>query len=220
MQQIIQTSEQKFILAETSSRPVTGLPDITLHIADESLPLWQKTENYLGKTGMPPPFWAFAWPGGIALSRFILDNPEWVQGRYVLDFACGTGLVGIAAKKAGAARVLSCDIDPLAIAATEINAHANAVYLETLCGDIIGLDDGWDTVLVADICYERDTAARVMDWLQIIQKRGTDILIGDPGRTYLPKEKLIKIASYDIPVNLDLENSEIKNTGIWNLAEL
>ena len=218
MTHIAQNLEQDFILTETSSHHVACLPEIILHIADESLPLWQKTENYLGKTGMPPPFWAFAWPGGIALSRFVLDHPECIKGQYVLDFACGTGLVGIAAKMAGAERVLSCDIDPLAIAATEINAVENETLIETLCGDLIGLNDGWDTVLVADIFYERDTARKVMIWLHELHKKGVKILIGDPGRTYLPKNELEKIASYDIPVSQDLESSDIKATGIWCLA--
>ncbi len=207
--------KENFIRTETDLRSVPAVPDIHLYVADESTPLWQKTEQYLGKDGMPPPFWAFAWPGGQALARYLLDHPETVEGRSVLDFACGGGLAGIAAMKAGAQKVLACDIDPFAIAAAELNAKANNVALETLCADIIGLDGGWDVILVGDICYERDTAQKVITWLEKRHQSGSTIFIGDPERTYLPKERLKKIASYDIVTTKDLEDSEIKTTGIW-----
>lgn len=170
-----------FILAETRLRPVPHAPEISLHVADEATELWQKTEEELGEIGLPPPFWAFAWAGGQALARYILDHPETVRGRRVLDFASGSGLVAIAAMKAAATEVTACDIDPFAIAAIGLNAEANGVSITSIEADIVGQDQGWDTVLAGDICYERDLAARVVDWLFGLSSRGATVLIGDPG---------------------------------------
>jgi predicted nicotinamide N-methyase len=204
-----------FIRAETRLRPVPHAPEIALHVADEATELWQKTEEELGEIGLPPPFWAFAWAGGQALARYVLDHPETVRGRRVLDFASGSGLVAIAAMKAGAAEVTACDIDSFAIAAIGINAAANDVSVTALQADIVGEDRGWDTVLAGDICYEQDLAARVVAWLFSLSERGATVLIGDPGRSYLPKDRLDSLAVYQVPVTRTLEDSDIKKSSVW-----
>ena len=208
-----------FILAETRLRPVPHAPEIVLHVADEATELWQKTEEELGEIGLPPPFWAFAWAGGQALARYILDHPEAVRGRRVLDFASGSGLVAIAAMKAGAAEVIACDIDPFAIAAIGVNAQANGVAVTPLAADIVGQDRGWDTVLAGDICYEHDLAARVIQWLLALSNRGATVLIGDPGRSYLPKDRLESLAVYEVPVTRTLEDSDIKKSSVWHFRQ-
>ncbi|MEE1655253.1 methyltransferase [Microvirga sp. CF3062] len=208
-----------FILAETRLRPVPHAPEIALHVADEATELWQKTEEELGEIGLAPPFWAFAWAGGQALARYILDHPETVRGRRVLDFASGSGLVAIAAMKAGAAEVTACDIDPFAIAAIGVNAKANGVAVTSLAADIVGLDEGWEAVLAGDICYEHDLAARVIDWLLALSNRGATILIGDPGRSYLPKGRLESLAVYEVPVTRTLEDSDIKKSSVWRFRQ-
>ncbi|MDF2688892.1 MAG: nicotinamide N-methyase [Microvirga sp.] len=208
-----------FILAETRLRPVPHAPEIALHVADEATELWQKTEEELGEIGLPPPFWAFAWAGGQALARYILDQPETVHGRRVLDFASGSGLVAIAAMKAGAAEVTACDIDPFAIAAISVNAQANGVAVTPLTADIVGQDGGWDTVLAGDICYEHDLAARVIEWLFALSSRGATVLIGDPGRSYLPKDRLEILAAYEVPVTRTLEDSDIKKSSVWRFRQ-
>jgi predicted nicotinamide N-methyase len=204
-----------FIQSETRLRPVPHTPEISLHVADEATELWQKTEEELGKIGLPPPFWAFAWAGGQALARYILDRPETVRGRRVLDFASGSGLVAIAAMKAGAAEVTASDIDSFAIAAMSLNAKANGVSINPLQADIVGQDQGWDTVLAGDICYERDLADRVVEWLLGLSQRGATVLIGDPGRSYLPKDRLENLATYEVPVTRTLEDADIRKSGVW-----
>lgn len=204
-----------FIRSHTRLLPVPHAPEISLHVADEATELWQKTEDELGRIGLPPPFWAFAWAGGQALSRYVLDHPELVRGRRVLDFASGSGLVSIAAARAGAATVVASDIDPFAIAAIAVNASANDVSVTAVQRDLIGRDEGWDTILAGDICYERDTALRVTTWLFQLAERGATVLIGDPGRSYLPKERLEPVASYEVPVTRSLEDSEVKRTSVW-----
>ena len=164
---------------------------------------------------LPPPFWAFAWAGGQALARYLLDHPEAVRGRRVLDFASGSGLVAIAAAKAGAAEVDACDIDPFAIAAIGINAAANGVGVTAVDADLVGRDDGWDAVLAGDVCYERDLAQRATGWLYGLSRRGATVLIGDPGRSYLPKDRLEAIATYRVPVTRSLEDSDIKQSTVW-----
>lgn len=204
-----------FIRSETRLRPVPHAPEISLHVADEATELWQKTEEELGEIGLPPPFWAFAWAGGQALARYILDHPETVRRRRVLDFASGSGLVAIAAMKAGAADVTACDIDSFAVAAMDLNAKANGVSISPLQADIVGQDQGWDTVLAGDICYERDLADRVVAWLFGLSRRGATVLIGDPGRSYLPKDRLENLAAYEVPVTRTLEDSDIKRSSVW-----
>ncbi|MXQ11378.1 class I SAM-dependent methyltransferase [Microvirga makkahensis] len=213
------TDPEAFILAETRLLPVPHAPELVLHVADEATELWQRTEEELGEIGLPPPFWAFAWAGGQALARYILDHPETVRGRRVLDFASGSGLVAIAAMKAGAAEVTACDIDSFAIAAIALNAEVNGVTVMPLQADLVGQDQGWDTVLAGDICYERDLAARVTDWLFGLSRRGARVLIGDPGRSYLPKERLGRLASYEVPVTRTLEDAEIKKSSVFEFRQ-
>lgn len=207
-----------FIRAHTRLLPVPYAPEISLHVAEEATELWQKTEDELATIGLPPPFWAFAWAGGQALARYILDHPETVRGRRVLDFASGSGLVAIAAAKAGAAEVIAADIDAFAAAAIGLNAAANGVAVAVRLDDLIGRDEGWETVLAGDICYERELAARVIDWLSSLSQRGATVLIGDPGRSYLPRERLAEVATYQVPVTRALEDAEIKKSSVWRLA--
>ncbi|MFG1301552.1 methyltransferase [Xanthobacter sp. V3C-3] len=204
-----------FIRAETRLRPVPLVPEVSLHVADEAVPIWHRTEEELGEMGLPPPFWAFAWAGGQALARHVLDHPETVRGRKVLDFASGSGLVAIAAMKAGAVSATCADIDPFAVAAIALNGEANGVVLSPVQDDLIGHDGGWDTVLAGDIAYERDLSERVFAWLLALAGRGATVLIGDPGRTYLPKDRLERLADYSVPVTRELEDMEIKRTAVW-----
>lgn len=207
-----------FIRAETRLREVPLVPEIRLHVADEAVPIWHRTEEELGEMGLPPPFWAFAWAGGQALARHVLDHPETVRGRRVLDFASGSGLVGIAALKAGAAGAACADVDAFAVAAIALNGAANAVAPVAIQADLIGTDEGWETVLAGDIAYERDLAERVFAWLLALSRRGALVLIGDPGRTYLPRERLERLAEYNVPVTRELEDMEIKRTFVWRPA--
>ena len=210
----------EFIRANTRLRPVPLVAEIVLHVADEAVPLWEKTEEDLGALGLPPPFWAFAWAGGQALARYILDHPDTVTGKRVLDLGAGSGLVAIAAAKAGAASVVAAEIDAFSRAAIAINARANGVTIAMT--DIDLLADGaalpaMDVVLVGDLFYEQATAARAFGLLQRAAATGTQVLIGDPGRSYLPKDKLRQLAEYRVPVTRDLEDADIKHTAVWTL---
>lgn len=207
-----------FILAETRLLPVPHAPEIRLYLADEAIPLWQRTEEQLAEIGLPPPFWAFAWAGGQALARYILDNPGIVRGRRCLDFAAGSGLVGIAAAMVGAESVEAAEIDAFAIQSIALNAGANGVAVTTLLGDVIGSDKGWDVVFAGDVFYERDLATRVFGWLATLKSRGATALIGDPGRSYLPKHRLEEIAVYQVPVTRALEDSEVKRSSVWRIG--
>jgi predicted nicotinamide N-methyase len=193
------------------------VPEIKLYLATEVVPLWRKTEEELNEMGVPPPYWAFAWAGGQALARYILDNPDLVRGKSVLDFGAGSGLVALAAAKAGAARVLAADIDKFSVAAITANAQANGVVVATTADDIIGSDMPFDVILVGDMCYERPLAERLMAWLK---SRDAVILLGDPGRSYFPKEGLTRLALYNVAVTRDLEDREIRETGVWSLNKL
>ena len=206
-----------FIRAETRLRPVPHAPEIVLHLADEATALWQRTEEELQEIGLPPPFWAFAWAGGQALARYLLDNPGLVAGRRVLDFASGSGLVAIAAARAGATHVLASDLDPFAIASIGLNAAANGVAdrIEAAEADLIGSAPEADLVLAADIFYEQDLAGRVGDWLGALHAGGATVLLGDPGRAYLPKDRLDSLVTYAVPVTRALEDAEIKRTSVW-----
>ena len=206
-----------FIRAHTRLLPVPHAPEIRLHVADEATDLWEKTEDELATIGLPPPFWAFAWAGGQALARYLLDHPDAVRGRRVLDFASGSGLAAIAAALAGAARVEASDIDAFALAAMPLNAAVNGVGITVLGGDLIGQDLGWEVVLAADIFYERDIAAQALAWLHALAARGAHVLIGDPGRTYLDRALVEPIATYRVPVSRALEDAEIKTTSVWRL---
>lgn len=204
-----------FVRRETRQLPVPLTPEITLHLAVESIPLWQKTEEELAEAGLPPPFWAFAWAGGQGLARYILDHPDIVAGKTVLDIASGSGLVAIAAAKAGAAAVTANDIDPFATAAIALNAELNGVRLTISPADFIGTTITQDIILVGDLFYERDIASRLFTWLKALQRQGKTVLIGDPGRTYLPADQLEKLADYDVPVTRELEDAEIKRCTVW-----
>jgi predicted nicotinamide N-methyase len=208
---------EAFIRQNTRLFAVPHAPEISLHMADEATALWQSTEDELGEIGLPPPFWAFAWAGGQALARYVIDNPSLVRGRRVLDFASGSGLVAIAAARAGAAHVEAADIDVFAAAAIQLNARVNAVesIITTVLADVIDHDGPWDIVLAGDICYQRDVAERVIAWLMRLHEQGTTVLIGDPGRSYLPREALIAVASYQVPTTRALEDMEIKNSSVW-----
>jgi len=210
-----------FLLANTRLRPVPHVPEILLHVADESVPLWRKTEEELGEIGLPPPYWAFAWAGGQALARYVLDRRELVAGKRVLDLAAGSGLVAIAAAKAGAAPVIAADIDPFAESAIALNADANGVSIEIMIADLL---DGpasraprYDVILVGDLFYERVTAERTFAFLRCQAAMGTRVLIGDPGRAYLPRERLRHECDYAVPVTRDLEDQDIKRTAVWSL---
>src|SRR3954447_11297798 len=185
-----------FIRAHTRLLAVPHAPEIQLYLADEATALWEKTEEELGEMELPPPFWAFAWAGGQALARYLLDRPELVRGKRVLDFASGSGLVAIAAARAGAAAVEASDIDAFAIAAIGLNAALNGVEVRARADDLIGQDEGWDAVLAGDIFYDRDIAGPVTDWLFGVAARGATVLIGDPGRSYLDKDRLERLVTY------------------------
>ncbi|MBX9823140.1 class I SAM-dependent methyltransferase [Afipia birgiae] len=219
---LVIADKDAFIRANTRLRAVPLTPEISLFVADEAVPLWHKTEEEIGEAGLPPPFWAFAWAGGQALARHVLDNAALVRGKTVLDLASGSGLVGIAAMKAGAASVTVADIDAFACAAAALNAAQNGVALTTCGNDLLaGGDPGrWDVILAGDIFYERDTAQRAFDFLQDHAAHGGTVLIGDPGRSYLPRDKLRRIADYSVPVTRDLEDAEIKQTAVWGLLPL
>jgi predicted nicotinamide N-methyase len=216
-----------FIRANTRLKPVPHVPEISLYVADESVPIWLKTEEELATIGLPPPYWAFAWAGGQALARYVLDNPPTVAGKRVLDLASGSGLVAIAAAMAGAAPVIAADIDAFTQAAVALNAEANDVYIEVLVQDLLDKDlldqpaqdaPRYDVILVGDLFYERDTAARALAFLDRHAASGTRVLIGDPGRTYLPKDRLRRLAEYSVPVTRELEDLEIKRTTVWELV--
>jgi predicted nicotinamide N-methyase len=207
-----------FIRENTALARPPLVPEVTLHLADEALPLWEKTEEELGAMGLPPPYWAFAWAGGQALARFVLDKPETVAGATVLDVASGSGLVGIAAALAGAASVEAAEIDAVALTAISLNAAANGVAVKARSVDRIGAEGDWRVVLVGDAFYERPLAERLLPWLKRLAKSGASVLLGDPGRTYLPRSGLTHIAAYDVPVTRALEDSEFKRTSVWRLS--
>jgi len=219
----VQPDEDKigFIRTTTELRRVPLVPEIELYSADEAVPLWQKTEQQLDRDNLPPPFWAFAWAGGQALARYVLDHPDLVGRRTVLDLASGSGLVAIAAMKAGASRATAADIDAFAIAAIRLNAAHNHVDVEPTRDNLLmnATACRWDVILAGDIFYERDTAESAFKFLSAQAVSGATVLIGDPGRTYLPKNNLLKIASYDVPVLRDIEDSDIKPTTVWRLSQ-
>ena len=199
-------------------RNVKGLvPEIALHLATEITPIWQATESWLAERNIEPPFWAFAWPGGQALARYVLDEPAVVRGRSVLDFAAGSGLVGVAAAMAGAATTTAADIDPFAAAAIALNAAANGVTIDIIGDDPIDRPSSWDLVLAGDVCYEQPMAGRATNWLRRLAAAGTEVLLGDPGRSYRPADGLVELARYRVPTSLDLETRTECETVVWRL---
>jgi predicted nicotinamide N-methyase len=206
-----------FIRENTRILAPSHVPELQLHLADDAVALWEMTEEQLGELGLPPPFWAFAWAGGQALARYVLDHPEIVRGKSVLDVASGSGLVAIAAMKASAASALAVDIDAFAAHAAQLNSALNDVTVETSDADPVGQPTNAEIILVGDLFYDRDLAPRVLEWLIAQQNAGKTVLIGDPGRTYLPRDKLEQIAAYDIPVTRALEDAEVKRAAVWRL---
>lgn len=205
-----------FIRKETRIKPVPHAEEIRLHLADEALALWQKTEEDLGVLGLAPPFWAFAWAGGQGLARHILDTPALVHGKKVLDFACGSGLVGIAAKMAGAKTCHGVDIDPFAIAAARLNAELNGVTLSLQTGDITSAPPpDAEVVFCGDVFYDKPMAEAVLPFLDRLLTSGSTVYVGDPGRSYLPKDRLRELGVYEVPVVGALEDSNVKKTRVF-----
>lgn len=212
------TDRLAFILENTRLQAPPHAPELRLHLADEITPIWRMTEEALEEMGLPPPFWAFAWAGGQALARYLLDHPEVVAGKRVVDFAAGSGIVAIAAMKAGAAHVLAADIDGFCGAAIALNAAANDVAVDFTDIDLLETAPPTvDVILAGDICYEKPLAERVMAWLAAAREAGTAVLIGDPQRTYFPREGLTKLAEYQVPTTRELEDMEVKKTAVWTL---
>jgi predicted nicotinamide N-methyase len=209
-----------FIRSNTAIEVPPLIPEIRLHLATEIVPIWRATEEELADMGVPPPYWAFAWAGGQALARYILDNPETVAGRNVLDFASGSGLAAIAAAMAGAETVTATDIDPYASAAIGLNAALNGVDVTISTGDMIGSKGPWDVVLAGDICYERPLADRVTAWLRSLAVEGVTVLLGDPGRTYLPKDGLDWVIRYAVKTTRELEDTDVRNAVVWRFASV
>ena len=207
-----------FILANTRLQPVPHAPEISLWLADEVTPLWRLTEEELGEIGLPPPFWAFAWAGGQGLARWLLDHPAEDAGKRVLDLAAGSGLVGVAAMKAGASSALCADIDPFCAAAVALNADANRVRLDFTDADLLDAPPPEvDVICAGDVCYEKPMTDRVLAWLGRAKANGTRVLIGDPGRTYFPREGLTYLAEYRVPTTRELEDLEVKRVSVWAL---
>ena len=215
-------SNRRFILEHTELQSPPLVPEIKLHAAGKVTRLWGETELRAAagaaKIALPPPYWAFAWPGGQALARYLLDRRNSVAAKRVLDFGAGSGLVAIAAAKAGAAHVEVAEIDPLAAAAIALNAAANDVHIACFNNDVIGSETRWDTVLAGDMCYERPLAERLTNWLRRLASEGVTVLIGDPGRSYFPESGVTRVASYTVPTSLDLEDREARETSVYRLA--
>jgi predicted nicotinamide N-methyase len=207
-----------FVRRNTAIAVPPLVPEIQLHLATEITPIWQATEETLARSGVPPPFWAFAWAGGQALARYILDHPAELAGRFVLDFGAGSGLVGIAAAKAGAARVVAAEIDDFAAAAITANASLNAVAITVTTADVIDTaDPRWEVVAAGDVCYEQPMAARVARWLATLAARGCLALLGDPGRAYLPANRLRERARYLVPTSRELEDRDTREGVVWQV---
>jgi len=207
-----------FVRRNTAITAPPLVPEIRLHLATEITPLWQATEETLARSALPPPYWAFAWAGGQALARYLLDHPTEVAGRSVLDFGAGSGLVAIAAAKAGAAAVLAAEIDIFAAAAIAANAALNDVGLTVQTEDLLDtVDAHWDVVTAGDVCYERPMAGRVTGWLRGLATRGTLVLLGDPGRAYTPSQGLTERVRYLVPTSRELEDRDCRDTVIWQM---
>jgi predicted nicotinamide N-methyase len=207
-----------FVRRNTAIAVPPLVPEIRLYLATEVTPIWLATEETLARSGLPPPFWAFAWAGGQALARYLLDHPAVVAGRSILDFGAGSGLVAIAAAKAGAVSVVAAEIDNFAAAAISANAALNDVEIAVQTVDLLDtVNSGWDIVTAGDVCYERPMAERAMVWLRMLTARGTLVLLGDPGRAYLPAEGLIEHARYLVPTSRELEDRETRETVVWEV---
>lgn len=211
-----EVAASKFIVANTKLMSPPLVPEIVLHLAEESMPIWQKSEDELGEMNVPPPYWAFAWAGGQALARYLLDHPDICQNKRVLDLGAGSGMTAIAACRTGARDVLAADIDELALAACRHNALANHVEFLTTHDDLLTRPfDNFEVLLVGDLFYERTLADRVIATLDAAKTVGAVVLIGDPQRSYFPRDRFTRLADYQVPVTRDLEDSEIKRTTVW-----
>lgn len=209
---------RRFILENTSILSPPHVPEIKLHLADEAHDLWHKTEEELQQSGLQPPFWAFAWAGGQGLARHILDNSESVRGKTVIDFATGSGLVAIAAKLAGASSVLAVDIDPFCANAVDINSRLNKVQLTFSEEDLVGQNVTAQVLLAGDIFYDRAIAAAITPWFQVLSKNGCTILVGDPGRSYLPRQFLTLLSEHEVQVTRALEDADVRKTNVWQFT--
>ena len=211
-------SHVAFIRAHTRVLAVPSLPSIRLYQADEVTALWQMTETDLARERLAPPFWAFAWCGGQALARYVLETPEIVAGKRVLDIACGSGLVGIAAMQAGAASVLCNDIDPYGESAVSLNATLNEVELAFTGEDLLKQEaPAVEVILAGDICYEKPMTDAMLTFFARAVCQGIDVYIGDPHRSYFPKSGLRKLADYDIFTHTDIEDAAVKAASVWQL---
>ncbi len=212
-----------FIRANTTLGRPPLLPEIRIYLARDAIELWERTEQQAAgpdaaKPELPPPFWAFPWAGGQALARYLLDHPGQVRGRTVLDFAAGSGLVAIAAARAGAAAVRAAETDPLAIAAIELNARVNRVQVDAAPADLLGGPaPEVDLLLAGDVFYERTFAARLLPWLARVRAAGVQVLVGDPGRAYLPRDLGTEVGAYQVPVPRALEDADVKRSTVWQL---
>ncbi|HUS97839.1 MAG TPA: 50S ribosomal protein L11 methyltransferase [Hyphomicrobiaceae bacterium] len=211
---------EAFIRANTRLLNPPLTPEIRLHLAEESLPIWQKTEDELGEMNVPPPFWAFAWAGGQAVARYILDTPDVAAGRSALDLGAGSGIGAIAAKLSGASDALAADIDRFAVVAASLNAAANGVALRITRDDLLlAPPPEAGLVVVADMFYEKDMAEQVLEFCVASARQGAVVLVGDPQRNYFPRDRFHEVASYSVPVTRELEDSEIKRTAVWRLTD-
>lgn len=209
-----------FVREHTRSAQPSLVPEVTLRTAADVVALWEAIEQERGAAPLDPPFWAAAWPGGQALARHVLDRPGLVAGRSVLDLGSGSGLVAVAAALAGAARVTASDVDPFSHAAIVVNAEANGVAPVDLVGDVLGEEPpAVDVVLAGDVCYDRAMSERVLPWLEAARARGSEVFLGDPGRPYVPVDRLERVATFDVP---DTESSpdlptRVRRTTVWRL---
>ena len=207
-----------FVRRNTAVTTPPLVPEICLYLATEITPIWHATEETLARSALPPPFWAFAWAGGQALARYLLDHSAEVTGRSVLDFGAGSGLVAIAAAKAGATAVLAAEIDPFAAAAIAANAALNDVDITVQREDLLDTVDAcWEVVTAGDVCYERPMADRVMGWLRGMAARGSLVLLGDPGRAYVPSQGLLERSRYLVSTSRELEDRDCREAVIWQV---
>jgi predicted nicotinamide N-methyase len=210
---------ESFVLAHTGLAPVPFVPEIRTYQADDAIALWEITEELHGGPGLAPPFWAFPWAGGQALARYVLDHPDLVAGRTVLDIAAGSGLVALASSLAGARSVVANEIDPYAIAAIRLNAAANEREIQPYQGNLLmETATDADVVLAGDVFYNRDMAAAMLAFFRAASSRGATVLAGDPGRAYVPTDQLDLVASYHVPVIRDLEDADAKQTHVWRIG--
>lgn len=212
------TSARAFVLRHTRLRPVPGLEEVRLRLADDVLPLWRAVQVEAEDPDAALPYWAFAWAGGLAIGRYLREHPEAVACRRVFDMASGSGLCAIASLHAGAAEAAGADVDAFAAAAIELNARANGHRVTVVCRDV--LDDeppDVDVILAGDCWYDAQLAARVMPWLRRARDRGIDVLLGDPGRRYLPTDELVELAAYDVRTTTELEDLELTQGRVYAL---